>query len=611
MREEPPVFSDRLNTLLSVIGANNVEIASAAGFDRTNISHMRSGRRTPAPGSRTIDQFTDGIFQFCRARGRLSQLMELTGIPEDADPAAAKKSLKEWLFQDEEAHPSEKPAGVRRSANAAPKAYSLQFGSRLDTAMNLADLSKVNLSRLLHVDSSLISRYRNGLRKLKSDTALAEKLSILLFDRIEKAGRKEELVRLLGIPSEEADRDAFAAWLFDDGRKMDEDLKSVRDLLEILESFRPGNTSKLSRDTFEMILYSLLNDPGEDTRTLYLGTEGFRESVLRFLRNAVLSRSRELFLYSDEDQSWLAGDPEYLAKWFVLMSACVRNGTQIRIIHNIDRNAAEMNDAIRSWLPLYMSGRIESYSSIRMRNARFSHTLFLDPGAGCIHAFHAAGTEQTGIYHYYTDPEMLRILGGEFLLLQKNSRPLLKAGELITDDGSSDVTIFKATLSIATMPAEVVESFHDSALTAYWQHIHEKVIRDLESRKITECISVADAASLRQGTVPVESFSAGKQLFYTEEQYARHLEHIRRLSETFPGYRFINDAEPPFSNIDLLISEDLARITLAANPQVSFCFTHPKMCRAFQEYASGFVRKALTGGDSSTGSPEAADPVEQ
>ena len=605
------MFTDRLNTLLSVIGANNVEIASAAGFDRTNISHMRSGRRTPASDSRMIAQFAEGTLTFCRNRNRTEALIRLTGLPENPDSEAIRKHLIKWLYQDERKSADSRKTAVCSKSTPASSTHFQQFGSRLDAAMNLADLTNSNLSRLLHVDASLISRYRNGLRKLKSDSALAGNLSALLFDRIEKAGRKDDLARLAGIPEEEADKESFMVWLFDDGRRMNEDLKSVRDLLEILESFRPGSSASLSKESYEMILTALLSGQTEDTRSVYLGTEGFRESVLRFLKNAVLSRSRELLLYSDEDQSWLAKDPEFLTKWFVLMSACVRNGTKIRIIHNIDRNAAEMNDAIRSWLPLYMSGRIESYSSIRMRNARFSHTLFLDPGAGCIHAFHAAGTEQTGIYHYFTDPEMLRILDGEYLLLQKNSRPLLKAGELVMDNGSSDMTIFRSTLSVATMPAEVVESFQDSELTALWERIHEKVLRDLETRKITECIPVADAVSLRRGTVPVESFSAGKQLFYTADQYAKHLEHIRLLAETYPEYRFINDIEPTFSNIDLMISEDLARVTPAANPEISFCFTHPKMCRAFKEYADGIVRKALADGEENTGLPETADPVEQ
>ena len=53
------------------------------------------------------------------------------------------------------------------------------------------------------------------------------------------------------------------------------------------------------------------------------------------------------------------------------MEACIRGGVRIRIIHNIDRGLEEMTAAIRGWLPLYMSGRIEGFYSTRPGGSRF------------------------------------------------------------------------------------------------------------------------------------------------------------------------------------------------------------------------------------------------
>ena len=95
-----------------------------------------------------------------------------------------------------------------------------------------------------------------------------------------------------------------------------------------------------------------------DQKEHYLGTEGLRAAVLRFLGTALKENAEILYLYSDEDQSWMTSDPEFLMQWSSLMQACVANGTKINIIHNIDRDLNEMNAAIKSWLPLYMSGMI-------------------------------------------------------------------------------------------------------------------------------------------------------------------------------------------------------------------------------------------------------------
>ena len=118
-------------------------------------------------------------------------------------------------------------------------------------------------------------------------------------------------------------------------------------------------------------------------------------------------------------------DPSFRKRWAVLMGACVKSGTRIRIIHNIRRDLDEMSEAIINWMPLYMSGMIESYYCTRPEKSRFSHTLFLDPGRYCIAASHVAGTESGGIYHFYTEEEELSSCRAQFDALLSISKPLV------------------------------------------------------------------------------------------------------------------------------------------------------------------------------------------
>ena len=149
-------------------------------------------------------------------------------------------------------------------------------------------------------------------------------------------------------------------------------------------------------------------------------------------------------MYSDENLDWMTADQSFREKWALLMSACVRNGTKIRIIHNIRRDLDEMSAAIINWMPLYMSGMIESYYCTRSGESRFSHTLFLCPGEYCIGASHVIGTESNGIYHYYTDKDELNICREQFDALLSVSRPLVSIAPYSTDrfhDPEADVIV--------------------------------------------------------------------------------------------------------------------------------------------------------------------------
>ena len=55
------MFSDRLNLLMMQLNASGAQIAKYAGFDRTNVSRLRSGARTPVSGGPTAEKLISGI----------------------------------------------------------------------------------------------------------------------------------------------------------------------------------------------------------------------------------------------------------------------------------------------------------------------------------------------------------------------------------------------------------------------------------------------------------------------------------------------------------------------------------------------------------------------
>ena len=213
----------------------------------------------------------------------------------------------------------------------------------------------------------------------------------IIWQRIIDAGNVEKLAAIMNISSDLCNEDAFLQWLKQSEDTSEGNSPAAERLVEAFDTFSVeagGQLPPMDEPDAGSIL--------RDQREVYFGDNGLREAVIRFLLHAVKEKSHELILYSSQSMNWMTGDPRFFYRWAGLMTACVNNGTRIRIIHNIDRDLDEMNKAIISWLPLYLSEMIESYYCPLSRGDLFTHTLFLNPGASSIRGFHAAGSEADG-----------------------------------------------------------------------------------------------------------------------------------------------------------------------------------------------------------------------
>ena len=576
------MFLKHLNELFQILDANNGEIARFAGFDRTNISHMRSGSRTPLSSGKAVQKLVNGIWLYAKENQKIPLLCSAVGCSPELSEDEIRQALLSWLFE------SELSAGDRNNKggsakNRKPRKPTFRsFGERLNLSMELADLSNVQLSRLIHTDPSQISRYRNGIRTPAANPNLSEKLSLTLYERILKNGRKEDLSNIMTFPSDELDADDFSAWLFEQKQQQEESIQAAEEFFGIFNSFT-GESHIPLPDPESAVTEDLL----KDTRAVYFGTEGLRDAVLRFLGTAYRDKAKLLLLYSDESQNWMTGDPVYLARWASLMSACVKNGTQIRIVHNIDRDLTEMNEAIRSWLPLYMSGMIESYYSKRRRNFRFSHTIFLNPGNACIEAFHATGHESDSHYHYETDPRVLSACEAKYDNFLANCHPLFIPRLQTQTELHSNIYLIQNTLPIATMPEELAERFSSETFLTEWRQRQEEFLKHLASGSFNLYVPKDPFRNSSDGQIPVEQISGAEPLFYTPDQYFLHLENTRKLSKEYSSFHLYLIKEAPFPNMSIQISEDSAIIRHTVNPSLSFGFSHPLMCQAFMDYARG------------------------
>ncbi len=577
------MFTERINQIMTITGARNRKIAGLAGMDASSFSRLRNGQRIPPKTSPTIGKIAAGIFLYMDEQNRLGDLCILIGTPEDASADSIKTALTDWLYEGQEL--PQKTRRKRTCSSHKRKPDCKTFGMRLDSAMQLAELSNIQFSHLVNVDTSLISRFRSGVRTPNSNPVIARRITSVLWERLKGLNKTDDLATLMHIHTERPDREAFHQWLCGFDELYTIEAYAAERLSESFDIFSADNNVVLPGPDKVVPAYIL-----NDTRDLYEGYEGLRTAVLRFLGNAAKSRTKELLLYSDQALDWMVEDPKFRLKWAALMTACTKNGTKIRIIHNIDRSLDQMNEAIISWLPLYMTGMIGSYYHPIHSGGRFSYTLFLNPGQACIQACHVIGTEQNGRYHYLTAPDDLSECLGTFRSLIAQCLPLMNVTEPYSvPECSKSLTAILPSLSISTMPRGLAEELGGSSLAEERDHRWKTIDAILKTGTYYECVPLADDETLSTTNITVQALQYAPVFHYTKEQYAAHIRQLITLTEQCPNYRLIPLPDTAFANMELLITGETGQIIHTCPPFICIEFTHPLMCRSFTEYARRLI----------------------
>lgn len=439
------MFQDKIKILYDLLEVSNQEISHYAGCTPSSISRLKSGARKPGPDSPTVDKFVNGVIQYAATNNKLRLLFNTVGV---SDEEFLNTGIKKWLY--DENNYSVNHAG---NANAGNDSYYPSFSEKLNGMMNLCEMSNVKLAKSVNVDTSYISRFRNGNRSPRSNPELLDRICTALFEHAALKGRLPDLAEMIRVPissfydaSDNIKTDElylrFHIWM-DDFSTSDHD--AIKHLLGTIDTFSP-EVNIVIPPLERIVPEDIMND----TTDIYQGIDGLQKAVLKFLGCAVRDHYEELLLYSDQGMEWMVDNEDFRKRWAALMALCIKQGTHIKIIHNIDRDITEMITAVESWLPLYVSGMIESYYNRKSCGSRFRHTIFICPDKACIVACHTNGMDDKSIYNYYTEPVYLDFMKENFECLMKDADSLAKIdqteavnaeNDVISQDGFSNLSL--------------------------------------------------------------------------------------------------------------------------------------------------------------------------
>lgn len=601
-------FAEKCNRIFLTLNCSNSDIARRGGIDPSLISRYRTGSRQPGGQSSQLLMFCMGIVSYAQEKGLSDKLRHecgLTGLGNNRDELIA------YLTEDKE-----KPQSTNKNDSHSDAGL---FSEKLNILMNMFCISNIRLARVLNVDSSLISRFRNGLRTPLKNPPLMEKMCANFYKLARQNEMEQELSDLIGFSVSRFEYkdefiNNFMKWFSLDNQLYKSG--TVDGFLEKLDNLVLVKMPEL------LPLNSILTDDVmQDISGVYIGIEGLRRAVIRFLGTIAMSASPgTLKLYSDQNMSWLSGDPGFLQKWTSLMYAVLIKKTHIKIIHNINRNLEEMLAGIEKWLPLYMSGMVEGFYRKSHNDPWFSHTVFVASKTAAICSCLAAGTEDTGVYHYYDTREQTAYCENQMNALMANAKPLIR---VFNKNRAADYLLFTSELSkirgtlkrltaspsSALIPARLLERMLRRT-GAQEEEINRILIvhadsvkqfeRELKNGYVSEYMVFPSDEDLLAGRVilNISDTFAERTIFYTPDEYSEQIIHLIELL-AHEHYDIVPIPECPFANIQIAVKENAGAVVRKTDKPVTvFWFDHPLMCKALGEYIDAFgqkIRLPITG----------------
>ena len=220
-------------------------------------------------------------------------------------------------------------------------------------------ISGKDLSSLLHIDSSLVSKWRSGKRSLKPNSVY----TTLIIKHVMALDNNNQYAKIRMMLSQEyvsifkSSEHEIALFLKDWLTSSKEIRESKRDYFEEIRNLRGA---------------SLL------TSYTMSGSNGRRQAVQFFLKYAQhLSPGAEIWYYSTENSKWFFENNEFLSEWLMRCTSLLSEDNKIRIIHPLVSSYESLTSTLLTWMPLHMTGRTTAYFVPKNKDEELLYTFYL------------------------------------------------------------------------------------------------------------------------------------------------------------------------------------------------------------------------------------------
>lgn len=199
------------------------------------------------------------------------------------------------------------------------------------------------LADSLHIDSSLVSKWKNNKRSLKGNSPMLESI-VDYFAALDSMSNYSTLMTLLG--TEYVNLDPASP----------QQIKTALKHWLLCTVDTPAEAFSLSD------FMGCCKKGREHTHLEFKGNEGKRDAVLGLLKASLsLPPGQELWCFMQDTGQWFTEDENYAAIWETANLDFLSKGNSIHIIHIMDRQYHALAKSMLAWLPLYLTGRVTPY----------------------------------------------------------------------------------------------------------------------------------------------------------------------------------------------------------------------------------------------------------
>lgn len=566
-------FNELLNAYMEKFGCSARELAETCGLSEAALSRYRKGERIPGPEQKM--RIVEGLAAFVQGR---------------EDEAEREQEIRADFAPFEEMQPIDGE----------------QFAVRFNTLISSLDIRVSELARAMNFDASYISRIRLGQRRPSEPEHFAENVCRFVIRKKKSAEDRAAIASLLGCAEEEIASDsvclsALCSWLCSKDAGTQE---IMEDFLKKLDDFDLNRYIRAIRFDELKVPHVPFSLPASRN---YYGVQAMKQGELDFFKTTVLSKSMEpVFMCSDMPMADMAEDLDFGKKWMFAIAMTLKKGLHLNMIHNIDRPFEEMMLGLESWIPLYMTGQVSPYYLKGKHNSVYCHFNYVSGQAAltgeCIQGFHDEGK-----YYLTNNREEVAYYRKKAARLLEKASPLM---EIYRQDGENAYEAFRnndagtvgarhnilPSLPVYTMPQETLAHIMERSdvpaadrarLTAFVQRQRElqKVI--LQNGTVLDEIPVLTPQEFEKQPMAVSLVDAfyERELYYTYEEYAQHLQATQEYAGLHPGYSLQKDTVRVFCNIRIQLHEGKwAMVSKANAPAIHFVIRHSKMLHALENF---------------------------
>lgn len=470
--------------------------------------------------------------------------------------------------------------------------FNIDFNIVIDNLNILIDKLNINvnnLSKFLNYDASYLSRIRNKTR-IPSDK------DIFINSFIDYTLKRYNNDILKELIKNDINYDNIKNWLLTNKIKEDNDMNYF---LNELDEFNLNDFIKnINFDSLQ-----LPNVPFYRAKTKrYYGIEGMKYAELDFLKATALSKSKEdIFMCSDMPLDNVEKDIEFKKRGMYILAVTLQKGLRLNIIHNLERPFDEIMNALKNWLPLYMTGQVNSYYFKNLKNTVYHHINYTSGSViltgECINnnidkCKYYVSTNNKDLEYYKEKRDMLLKEATSLMDIYKEedidnfNTFILKDKDIKCDRKRlySTLPIFtiEDKLLLKILKRNKINKDNIDKIMKYKKEEEINTLKILKTNKINDIIYKLNKNDFKKDIyLSLENIFCNLKIKYNYEEYLAHYDNT--LSYKNNNYIISINKHKTFNNLNIFILKDnYAHLAKNGNQIIHFVVKEPKLMNAIE-----------------------------